>query len=238
LTITKENSTTTLDTVEILESRDGIISPKSAKPNPNVFYMPPERIDQVALFQETILKKNRRVPIYNSRACYFFMNKMAVEGEGCYSICKTSCNICYKSKEHPFFVMPKYTHWVRLGDYGVVINLDTPEHKAAYALCADLGPDKTKIINGNTVFKGKIGEASIYLGKYLKIKDSHLSDGSLAFQSNKILYIIFPNTASYTTNKIKTIKEINEEAHKSFEMWGGWPHAKFVVKQKYQIDLK
>ena len=45
--------------------------------------------DQVALFQERILpqdREDRKIPIYNSRACYFFMNKMAVEGEYLQSI--------------------------------------------------------------------------------------------------------------------------------------------------------
>lgn len=236
--IKEEYSTTISDTVDISEFRNDIISPKTARPDPEIFYMPTERVDQVALFQERILNEDKKVPIYNSRASYFFMNKMAVEGEGCYSICKSSCGICYKSKIHPFFVMPKYTQWIRLGDYGVVINLNTKEQESAYAICADLGPDETIALNNNTVFKGKIGEGSLALGKYLKIKDSELGIGDQAFQPNNMLYIVFPGSASYTANKIRTIKEINEHAHRYFQMWGGWSHAQFVVKQKYNIILK
>ena len=45
--------------------------------------------------------------------------------------------------------MPKYTHWICVGYLGMVINLNTEERKAAYAICADLGSDKTITTNGN-----------------------------------------------------------------------------------------
>jgi hypothetical protein len=239
--ITKENRPTTLDTVEMLEFRSDIISPKSAKPHQKKPVDLATRIDQIAIFQERILKSDReytKIPIYNSRASFFFMNKMAVEEDGCYTICKTSCDVCfknYKSREYPFFVMPQYTHWTRVGDLGVIINLASEDHKAAYSICADLGPDQTIIENNSTVFKGKIGEGSIALGKYLKIKDSEIGDGSGAFQPSHILYIVFPNSGVLVENG--TIKEINEKAHLLFQMWGGWDYAKVVVQQKYNINL-
>lgn len=219
-------------------SRD-VISPKSATPNPKQFYVQPERINQFALFQERILKTDQKdtlIPIYNSRSAYFFMSKMEVEGDGCYSICKASCSICYKSSEHPFFLIPQYTQWLGLGDYGVVINLNTKEQQAAYAICVDFEKHETKIINGNTVFRGKIGKGSIALGKALNIND--IAPNPLAaFQPFKIVYIIFPNTHSPAKNRIKTVKEINEEAHRAFQDWGGWPYAQFVIKEKYDIIL-
>lgn len=245
LPITKENISTILDTDDIWQRAPDIISPKTAKHSPDCPILMTEgsnRIDQVAIFKERVLdtdKKDREIPIYNSRAAYFFMTKMATDGnEGCYSLCN-ACNPCTSSRSSHFFVMPKYTYWSRLGDLGVIINLNTRQQETAYAICADFGPDQTISERNNTLFKGRLGEGSIALCRHLKVKDSEIGDGSRGFQPDNMLYIVFQNSSFtiFKRNKVYTLKELNELAHSIFQCWGGWKYAQYVVKQKYGLDL-
>ena len=116
----------------------------------------------IAMFKEKdmgkILKKEVNIPIYISRAAFFFMSKMAVEETGCFSICGAQCRNCFKSENVPFYVIPHNTNWVNIGDYGVVINTRTK--KAAYAICADWGPKHdTKILTEGTTYSGRMEKA-------------------------------------------------------------------------------
>lgn len=239
-----QNTSTILDTADMrLNESNDIISPKTAKPSNPVTLN--KRIDTIAYFKEYITDKDERnkkvsiVPVYNSRACYFFMTKMAVDENENYTLCKTGRQCCPTRTNH-FYVMPKYTTWVQPGDLGLVVNLKSPQQEAAYAICADLGPDETKIEGNETVYFGKLGECSIALGKYLKIDGSGNGDGSKAFQYDGILYFVFPNTGItiYESDKIYTLREINEKAHIALQHMGGWKHVKDVVKEKYNIELK
>lgn len=212
-------------------------SPQETKPLPDYWPSKPEwkKGHKIAVFKAKDIKKD--IPVYNSRAAYFFMSKMAVELTGCYSICDQTvrpCGQCFKSESTPFYVMPHNTNWVSLGDYGVVIN--TRSKKATYAICADWGPthDSISLAEG-TKFAGKIGVGSIHLGKQLSIKDI-APNPTKAFEPFGIVYIIFPGSAN-GVRTIKSIEEINKDAHRAFRKWGGWEQAKFVLKEHYNITL-
>ncbi|MCR8846586.1 glycoside hydrolase family 75 protein [Paenibacillus sp. SC116] len=167
--------------------------------------------------------KNKRIPIYLARAAYFFMSKMAVEGEGPYSICdsKRGCPNFFRSAKTPFYVLPRNTNWGSIGDYGVVINTRTK--KTTYAIFADWGPDT------------KIGEGSFYLGRRLDIKDI-TPNPNQGYEPFGVVYIVFPGSAN-GIRAVKTVEEIRKEAHEAFKKWGGWPQAKFVLKEHYNITL-
>ncbi|MBU7315231.1 LysM peptidoglycan-binding domain-containing protein [Paenibacillus oleatilyticus] len=211
--------------------------PQDTQPIPGTWPDFPEvkKGHQISVFKARDIRKD--IPIYNARAAYFFMSKMAVEATGCFSICDHSvspCGNCFRSETVPFYVIPHNTNWVSLGDYGVVINTRTKE--AAYAICADWGPKQdTVVLAGNTSFSGKIGEGSVDLGKRLNIKD--ITPNPLrAFEPFGILYIIFPNSAN-GVRTIKSVPEINRDAHRFFRKWGGWPQAKFVLDEHYNITI-
>jgi LysM domain/Fungal chitosanase of glycosyl hydrolase group 75 len=212
-------------------------SPQETKPRPDEW--PPKREwrkgHKIAVFKAKDIDEN--IPIYNSRAAYFFMSKMAVELTQCYSICDHSvrpCGKCFKSESTPFYVMPHNTSWVSLGDYGVVINTRTK--KATYAICADWGPTHESISTAEgTKFVGKIGEGSIHLGKQLDIKDIK-PNPKKAFEPFGIVYIIFPGSAN-GVRTIKSVEEINKDAHHAFSKWGGWEQAQLVLKEHYNITM-
>lgn len=209
-------------------------TPQETTPAPDIWpsFLENKKGHQIAVFKAKDIKKD--IPVYNARAAYFFMSKMAVETTGCFSICKHPCGECFKSESTPFYVIPFNTNWVSLGDYGVVINTRTKE--AAYAICADWGPKQDSVtLAGNTMFSGKIGEGSIHLGKHLKIKDIHPNPSS-AFEPFGILYIIFPNSAN-GVRSLKTVQEINKDAHRFFRKWGGWPQVQFVLKEHFNIKI-
>lgn len=193
-----------------------------------------KKANKVAVFKAKDIGKD--IPIYISRAAYFFMSKMSMDKPGCYAICDKSvrpCGKCFKRETTPFYVMPWNTHWVSLGDYGVVINTRTK--KAAYAICADWGPINQSIsLAEYTKFSGMIGEGSVNLGRQLDIKDIHLPDK--AFEPFGVVYIIFPGSAN-GVRTIKSVEEINRDAHEAFSKWGGWEQAEFVLKEHYNITL-
>lgn len=190
----------------------------------------PLKGEPIAVFKETDI--NKSIPIYTSRAAYFFMSRMVVEPTKCFSICNqkiSPCGDCFKSESTPFYIMPHPISWVSLGDYGVVIN--TREKTAAYALFADWGPKNESITlnTARTLFSGKIGTGSIYLGKQLKVNPTEPTQYG-------IVYIIFPNSAN-GIKTIKSVEEINKEASKAFKRWGGWPQAKYLLKNHYNITM-
>lgn len=212
-------------------------SPQETQPHPDTWPIPPEwaKGQKIAVFKAKDINKD--IPIYNSRAAYFFMSKMAVELTGCYSICDQSvrpCGNCFKSESTPFYVMPHNTNWVSLGDYGVVINTRTK--KATYAIFADWGPkhDTISFAEG-TKFAGKIGEGSMNLGKQIDIKDIHPNPKE-AFEPFGIVYIIFPGSSN-GIRVIKSVEEINKDAHHAFSKWGGWKQAQLVLKEHYNITI-
>ncbi|MBC2579700.1 glycoside hydrolase family 75 protein [Clostridium sp. DJ247] len=240
---TASNADQILDTtsrVEYLRPQQTIPAPQETKPDPGPTPWPHfeenKKGTQFAVFKEKDIKKD--IVIYNCRSSFFFMSKMAVEKTGCFSICEhagTQCGRCFTSESLPFYVIPWNTNWVGLGDYGVVINTRTK--KAAYAICADWGPKQnTTLISGNTLFAGKIGEGSIYLGKHLNIKDISPTPHK-AFEPYNILYIIFPNSSNGVTT-IKNVEQVNKDAHRYFKKWGGWPQAQYVLKENYGIILQ
>jgi hypothetical protein len=212
-------------------------SPEKTKPLPDAWPYKPEwrKGNKIAIFKAKDINKD--IPIYISRAAYFFMSKMAVETTECFALCDHSvrpCGKCFKSESTPFFVMPHNTHWASLGDYGVVINTRTK--KAAYAMCADWGPIHEAIsLSEATRFAGKIGEGSIHLGKQLNLKDI-APQPSKAFEPFGVIYIIFPGSAN-GVRTIKSVEEINRDAHRAFRKWGGWEQVQFVLKEHYNITL-
>lgn len=212
-------------------------SPENTKPLPDAWPFKPEwrKGNKIAVFKAKDINKD--IPIYISRAAYFFMSKMAVEETGCFSICDHSvnpCGNCFKSETAPFYVMPHNTHWASLGDYGVVINTRTK--KAAYAICADWGPTHEAVtLSESTRFAGKLGEGSIHLGKQLNLKDI-APNPIKAFEPFGVIYIIFPNSAN-GVRTIKSVEEINKDAHLALRRWGGWEQVQFVMKEHYNITL-
>ncbi len=189
--------------------------------------------NKIAVFQEKDTRKD--IPIYNARAAIFFMSKMAIEEPQCFALCGNQCRECFKSESTPFYVMPHNTSWVSLGDYGVVINTRTK--KSAFAICGDWGPKHQPLAEGSK-FVGRIGEGSIYLGKQLDIK--YIAPNPLAgYESSGVLYIVFPGSASSENlATIKSVENINKEAHYAFRKWGGWKQAKFVLKEHYNINFQ
>lgn len=235
----RESHNTEAGEVELNENDDWrqVPSPQETKPLEGSWPSKSEwkKGHKIAVFKAKDIGKE--IPIYNSRAAYFFMSKMAVETTGCYSICDHSvrpCGKCFKSESTPFYVMPHNTNWVSLGDYGVVINTRTK--KASYAICADWGPTHESIsLAEGTRFAGKIGEGSIHLGKQLAIKDI-APNPTRAFEPFGMIYIIFPGSAN-GVRTIKSVEEINKDAHHAFSKWGGWDQVKFVLKEHYNITI-
>lgn len=211
------------------------IIPQSTSQIPGLWPEDTRKGHKIAVFRAKDINKD--IPIYNSRAAFFFMSKMAVEKTGCFSICDHSvrpCGECFKSESTPFYVMPHNTSFASLGDYGLVINTRTK--KTSFAICADWGPKHEAItIETGTKFSGKIGEGSIFLGKQLQIKD--IDPNPLkAFEPFGVLYIIFPGSAANGVRTIKSVEEIKRDAQHAFEKWGGMKQARFVLKEHYNID--
>ncbi|WP_238540584.1 glycoside hydrolase family 75 protein [Paenibacillus mucilaginosus] len=210
-------------------------SPQETTEEPDLWPAFVKKGHTMAVFKARDINKN--IPIYNARASYFFMSKMAVEETGCYSICDHSvrpCGKCFTSEAVPFFVMPHNTNWIGLGDYGVVINTRTKQ--AAYAICADWGPkEQATVLKENTVYSGKIGEGSIHLGKLLNIKDI-APHPKRAFEPYGVLYILFPNSST-GARVLQSAEEINRNAHRHFKKWGGWKQAKYVLKEHFNQEI-
>jgi hypothetical protein len=105
------------------------------------------------------------------------------------------------SNEILFVVLPyDQRGGASLGDFSVVMN--QANGKLAYAIFADLGPG------------GVIGEGSIALAKALHIND----DPRIGGQDDDVVYILFPNSGN---GKPRSIAEINAEAERLFNAWGG-----------------
>ncbi|MCZ8519200.1 MULTISPECIES: LysM peptidoglycan-binding domain-containing protein [Paenibacillus] len=211
-----------------------VLPPQETKPIPGQPWLPDMPGHSIAVFKERILNKEVTIPIYVSRAAFFFMSKMAVEQTGCFAICGAKCQNCIRSENVPFYVLPHNTEWGRLGDYGVVINTRTK--KATYAICADWGPKHSNtVLTEGTRFSGHIGEGSVHLGKQLDItgiKPNPLN----GFEPFGVVYIIFPNTTK-GVKPISSVEEINIAGHNAFKMWGGWPQAQYLLKRHYNIDI-
>lgn len=211
-------------------------NPKEAQPSGPP--KPGNKIFQAAIFREDVSDEERETVIYNSRSAYIFKTKMAIDADEKISLCNTGINCCPTQTRH-FYVMPRYTPWVSLGDLGVIINLALPEQPAVYAICGDFGPDKSVQFGDKPIYKGRLGEGSVELGRCLKINGWNIGDGTKAYQLNGILYIVFPNTGItiYESGKMYTTNEIAEKAHEVLKRWGGWPYVQYIAKEAYGIDL-
>lgn len=103
----------------------------------------------------------------------------------------------------PYVVLPPdvmKTLKARMGDFAVVVNSNN--HKLSHVIVADQGP------------KGQIGEGSIALADALGIP-SNPRHGGIA---NGVLYLVFPGSGN---RKPRSLEEINTEAARLFEAWGG-----------------
>jgi hypothetical protein len=113
------------------------------------------------------------------------------------------------SSNIPYIVLPgnsliKKTG-ARLGDFAVVFN--SKSGRISNAIFADIGP------------KAKIGEGSIALAAALGINSSPKTGGA----DGGVMYVVFPNSGN---GKPRTIAEINNEATKHFNNWGGMTRLK------------
>jgi len=105
------------------------------------------------------------------------------------------------SNEIPFFVLPfDQRGSARLGDLGLVVNRANGQRSCA--IFADLGPS------------GHIGEGSIALAEALDIDPDPRRGGT----DGGVVYLVFPGSGD---GKPRTVAEINTEAERLFEAWGG-----------------
>ena len=88
----------------------------------------------------------------------------------------------------------------KMGDFAVVIKSET--RRLSHTIVADQGP------------KGEIGEGSIALAEALSILSNPRSGGT----SDGVLYLVFPGSGN---RKPRSLEEINTEAKRLFESWGG-----------------
>jgi hypothetical protein len=103
----------------------------------------------------------------------------------------------------PYVVLPSDVMTrlkAKMGDFAVVIKSET--RGLSHAIVADQGP------------KGQIGEGSIALAEALGIPSNPRSGGT----SNGVLYLVFPGSGN---RKPRSLEEINTEAKRLFESWGG-----------------
>ena len=105
------------------------------------------------------------------------------------------------ASEIPSVVLPyNQLGGAELGDFAAVVN--RKNRRLAYAIFADLGPPRY------------LGEGSIALAEALGIPSSAKHGG--AYEG--VVYVVFPNSGN---GKSRPAEEINAEAAKLFEAWGG-----------------
>jgi hypothetical protein len=103
----------------------------------------------------------------------------------------------------PYIVLPRgliRQTGARLGDFAVVLNLRSA--KSSFAIFADIGPAE------------RIGEGSIALAENLGIRSDPRRGGT----RGGVLYLVFPGSGN---GRPRPIEEINEQAEKLFQSWGG-----------------
>jgi hypothetical protein len=103
----------------------------------------------------------------------------------------------------PFFVLPPRLEKkgdARLGDYGMVINLDNG--RSSPAIFADQGPP------------GKLGEGSVALAQALGVDTNARKGGT----NEGIVYIVFPGSGS---ESMQSLAEIQENSTRMFQQAGG-----------------
>ena len=111
----------------------------------------------------------------------------------------------------PYIVLPPTAiraGRARLGDFVVVVN--THNHKQAYAIFADIGPDDL------------LGEGSIALANALGIP----SDARVGGIRDGVIYLVFPHSGN---GKPRTLREIHTKSEKLFQKWGGMNRLKQLV---------
>jgi hypothetical protein len=105
----------------------------------------------------------------------------------------------------PYIVLPgSFARQIgaRPGDFAVVLNQRNA--KSSYAIFGDVGPSD------------RIGEGSVALAENLGIRSDARNGGT----RRGILYLVFPGSGN---GRPRTIEEINAEAQKLLESWGGNP---------------
>jgi len=103
----------------------------------------------------------------------------------------------------PYIVLPRGVsrdEGARLGDFAVVFNLRNG--KSSHAIFADVGPMES------------MGEGSIALAENLGVRSDPRRGGT----RGGILYIVFTGSGN---GKPRSLEEINDQAEKLFEAWGG-----------------
>ena len=103
----------------------------------------------------------------------------------------------------PYIVLPggmARQMGARPGDFSIVLNLRNG--KSSYAIFGDVGPFD------------RIGEGSMALAENLGIRSDARNGGA----RRGILYLVFPGSGD---GRPRTIEEINSEAEKWFQAWGG-----------------
>ncbi|MGD0907308.1 MAG: glycoside hydrolase family 75 protein [Candidatus Acidiferrales bacterium] len=105
----------------------------------------------------------------------------------------------------PYIVLPgSFARQIgaRPGDFSVVLN--QRNGKSSYAIFGDVGPSD------------RIGEGSVALAENLGIRSDARNGGA----RRGILYLVFPGSGN---GRPRTIEEINSEAEKLLDEWGGNP---------------
>ncbi|CCI25442.1 MAG: glycoside hydrolase family 75 protein [Dolichospermum sp.] len=114
---------------------------------------------------------------------------------------KTDPSRYVDSTRIPYIVLPGGgSAGAKLGDFAVVFN--GKNGKIVNGIYADVGPSN------------KIGEGSIALAEALGIPSSPRTGGV----SSGIMYVVFPGSGN---GKPRSLSEINTEAEKHFNNWGG-----------------
>jgi Fungal chitosanase of glycosyl hydrolase group 75 len=113
----------------------------------------------------------------------------------------------------PFFVLPPRVEKkgdARLGDYGMVINLDNG--RSSPAIFADQGPP------------GKLGEGSVALAQALGVDTNARIGGT----NEGIVYIVFPRSGS---ESMRSFAEIKENSTRMFQQAGGMQRIRELFRE-------
>jgi hypothetical protein len=113
----------------------------------------------------------------------------------------------------PFFVLPPLVEKkgdARLGDFGMVINLDNG--RSSPAIFADQGPP------------GKLGEGSVALAQALGVDANARIGGT----NEGIIYIVFPRSGS---ERMRSLAEIKENATRMFQQAGGMQRVRELFRE-------
>lgn len=114
---------------------------------------------------------------------------------------KTDPNRYVDARKIPYIVLPgNHSAGAKLGDFAIVFN--HRNGRVANAIYADVGP------------QNEIGEGSIALAEALGIPSSPRTGGV----GKDVMYIVFPGSGN---GKPRSLNEINNEATKHFNDWGG-----------------